>query len=171
MKILHIAHDLKPELPVLVRTVDDAAIDDLLRAGAAEVVPEIMEGSLMLAFPRPAVAGHAAARSAASDPHGARGALRPLSRILPRSDRPYRGDEDLQPRLHSVVLVEGSAAIGKRPAFLKLDPIVTISSIRRGGQRLDTDDTDLILERGDIVVLLGTRSDIANAEQMLLAGH
>jgi len=47
----------------------------------------------------------------------------------------------------------------------------TISSIRRGGQSLDVDDTDLVLERGDIVVLLGTRSDIANAEQVLLAGH
>ena len=41
--------ELKPTLPVIVRTVDDSAIDELMKAGATEVVPEIMEGSLMLA--------------------------------------------------------------------------------------------------------------------------
>ena len=36
-------------MPVVVRTLDDSDIDALKQAGAAEVVPEIMEGSLMLA--------------------------------------------------------------------------------------------------------------------------
>ncbi len=39
----------EPALPVIVRTVDDSELDTLQKAGATEVVPEIIEGSLMLA--------------------------------------------------------------------------------------------------------------------------
>src|SRR5258707_487463 len=101
---------------------------------ATEVVPEIMEGSLMLASHALLVLGM------------------PLKEVLRRirtvrearyglfrgyfhgaTDHAESG-EDLQPRLHSVVLVKGSAAIGKRPAELGLEP-GAISSVRRGGRR------------------------------------
>ncbi|HEY8244163.1 MAG TPA: monovalent cation:proton antiporter-2 (CPA2) family protein, partial [Casimicrobiaceae bacterium] len=49
LKILHEVHASRPELPVVVRTVDDSELDKLLDAGATEVVPEVLEGSLMLA--------------------------------------------------------------------------------------------------------------------------
>ena len=38
-----------PHLPVIVRSHDDTDLDKLRAAGAAEVVPEAIEGSLMLA--------------------------------------------------------------------------------------------------------------------------
>ncbi len=47
LKILALVRELRPELPVVVRTVDDSDIDQLKQAGAAEVVAEILEGSLM----------------------------------------------------------------------------------------------------------------------------
>ena len=49
MKILHMSQDKYPHLPVIVRTVDDTNIEAFREAGASEVVPEILEGSLMLA--------------------------------------------------------------------------------------------------------------------------
>ena len=49
LKILHHVQQLRHELPVIVRTVDDAELDRLTEAGATEVVPEVLEGSLMLA--------------------------------------------------------------------------------------------------------------------------
>ncbi|MGZ3237190.1 MAG: cation:proton antiporter, partial [Burkholderiaceae bacterium] len=49
LKVLHFAHDLAPKLPVIVRSHDDTDLDKLRAAGAAEVVPEAIEGSLMLA--------------------------------------------------------------------------------------------------------------------------
>ncbi len=49
VKILGIVRARRPELPVIVRAADDAHLDELKRAGATEVVPEVMEGSLMLA--------------------------------------------------------------------------------------------------------------------------
>src|SRR5689334_5663818 len=49
IKILHHVQHTRPEVPVIVRTFDDNELDRLLKAGAAEVVPETLEGSLMLA--------------------------------------------------------------------------------------------------------------------------
>ena len=48
IKVIHFAHSIAPRLPIIVRTQDDSDLDKLLAAGATEVVPEIMEGSLML---------------------------------------------------------------------------------------------------------------------------
>ena len=49
LKILHLVHSHAPTVPVVVRTIDDADFERLRAAGATEVVPEAIEGSLMLA--------------------------------------------------------------------------------------------------------------------------
>ena len=170
-KILHIAREIKADLPVIVRTVDDSAIDELLKAGATEVVPEMMEGSLMLASHALLLLGT------------------PLNQVLRRirTVREARyglfrgffhgatdhaeGDDTLQPRLHSVVLSDGSAAIGKSLADLLIVPGTQISSIRRGGLRIVELEPDITLQSGDVVVLLGTPAGIADAEQILLSGR
>ncbi|MEO7762359.1 MAG: NAD-binding protein, partial [Casimicrobiaceae bacterium] len=168
-KILHIARELKPDLPVLVRTVDDSAIDDLIKAGATEVVPEMMEGSLMLASHALLVLGMPVKE-----------VLRRIRIVREARYGLFRGyfhgatdhaetEENLQPRLHSVVLVGGSGAIGKPVSALRLANGVTISGIRRGGVKLADDDPEQVLQTDDIVVLLGTAGKIAATEQMLLS--
>ena len=49
MKIVRSVRELRPELPILVRTQDDTKLEELQQAGATEVVPETLEASLMLA--------------------------------------------------------------------------------------------------------------------------
>ncbi len=49
LKVLGIVRSHDAELPVVVRAADDANLEELKRAGATEVVPEVLEGSLMLA--------------------------------------------------------------------------------------------------------------------------
>lgn len=49
LRVIHHAHALRPGLPVVVRASDDADIEKLAQAGAAEVVPEALEASIMLA--------------------------------------------------------------------------------------------------------------------------
>ena len=49
LKVLGIVRQRRPDLPVVVRAADDSHLDELKRAGADEVVPEVLEGSLMLA--------------------------------------------------------------------------------------------------------------------------
>ena len=49
LRIIAAVRALRPKLPILVRTQDDAKLDELQQAGATEVVPETLEASLMLA--------------------------------------------------------------------------------------------------------------------------
>ena len=46
--ILRSVRRIRPEVPVLVRTQDDARLKELQDAGATDVVPETFEASLML---------------------------------------------------------------------------------------------------------------------------
>jgi CPA2 family monovalent cation:H+ antiporter-2 len=49
LKVLAWVKEHAPHVPVIVRTHDDRDLEVLRTAGAAEVVPEVIEGSLMLA--------------------------------------------------------------------------------------------------------------------------
>jgi CPA2 family monovalent cation:H+ antiporter-2 len=162
--------ELRPELPVIVRTIDDSEIGRLLEAGATEVVPELLEGSLMLASTSLLVVGV------------------PLNRVLARirairEERYslFRGffhgatdaadaAENVQPRLHSVLLGDRSRAIGKGLAELGLDGLVEVTGVRRKGARSQRPDALWRFETGDVVVLLGRPENLILAEQRLLKG-
>ena len=49
IRVLALTKEHAPQVPVIVRTQDDLDLEKLQAAGAAEVVPETIEGSLMLA--------------------------------------------------------------------------------------------------------------------------
>src|SRR5262249_22862730 len=49
LRILSLVREHAARVPVLVRTIDDSDLETLRAAGATEVVPEAIEGSLMLA--------------------------------------------------------------------------------------------------------------------------
>jgi len=172
LKILALVQELHPGLPVVVRTLDDSDIDQLKEAGAAEVVAEILEGSLMLATQALMLLGV------------------PLNRVLRRIRQMreqryglfrgfYRGVTDevgtdgdkLQPRLHSVVLPPGSAAVGKTLKELDLPRLnVEVSAIRRRNIRSSTPDPETRLTVGDVVVLRGRQEDLEVADIYLMQG-
>jgi K+:H+ antiporter len=170
LKILHHVREARPELPVVVRTLDDAQLDRLLDAGAAEVVPEVLEGSLMLATHSLLLLGL------------------PLNRVLARirairEERYslFRGffhgatddadaADNLQPRLHSVHLPDRANAVGKVLAALDLTGLVEVTGVRRKGARSIRPGPDWMFEPGDVVVLLGRPADLGVAEQRLLDG-
>ena len=49
LKVLRVVRQTDPNIPVIVRAADDSQLDVLKKEGATEVVPEILEGGLMLA--------------------------------------------------------------------------------------------------------------------------
>lgn len=173
MKILHIAQESYPQLPVIVRTVDDSHMEQLRAAGAAEVVPEILEGSLMLASHALMLLGV------------------PLNRVVKRirlfREERYKlfkgyfhgasdaDSEDLQKqqvRLHSVIITNGAFAIGRSLADMQLGMFdVEVKSIRRPNSNGAILNTDSLLAEGDVVVLLGQPSGLINAENALLIGY
>ncbi|HEX6828587.1 MAG TPA: monovalent cation:proton antiporter-2 (CPA2) family protein [Burkholderiales bacterium] len=169
LRLLAQVQSLRPELPVIVRTVDDTDIERLRRAGAQEVVAEIMEGSLMLATHALMLIGV------------------PFNRVLRRirDTREQRyalfrgvfrgaGDEDsdaAQPRLHSVLVVEGATGAGKSLKDLELEQcMVDVTAVRVRGARSVSPGPDTVLHAGDVVVLRGTPDALAVAEMRLLQG-
>jgi K+:H+ antiporter len=170
LRILHHARDINPSLPVVVRTLDDADLDRLVAAGAAEVVPETFESSLMLASHALMLVGV------------------PLTRVVRRirdvredrysllrgfyrggTDEPTDPDESQALRLRSIALIPGARAAGRRLGDLALDALgVTVTAIRRREARVPYPGPEAELLDGDVVVLLGTPEQLAAAEALIL---
>ena len=168
LKVLHLVHELAPTLPVIVRSHDDTDLDLLKKAGAAEVVPEALEGSLMLASHALVMMGVPLRRvvhrvqSARDERYASlRGYFHGASDI---GDDP----EHTYVRLHSVTLRDEAGAIGKRLEELELHEVgAEVTTIRRGKERLEvTPHTELRL--GDVVVLRGSAEAVDRAEGRLL---
>jgi CPA2 family monovalent cation:H+ antiporter-2 len=173
MKVLHVAQESYPNLPVIVRTYDDAYMDEFRAAGATEVVPEVLEGSLMLASHALVLLGV------------------PLNKVVRRirlfREERYRmfkgyfrgvSDVDMdvadaqQVRLHSVEINKNSYA-----RKLRLDHIdfarfnVEVQLIRRPNMLEDIPPRpDIVLAEGDVLVLLGSPQDLIAAEIYLISG-
>lgn len=48
-RVVRMVRNLRPEMPVVVRAPDESGVARLKAAGATEVIPEVLEGSLMIA--------------------------------------------------------------------------------------------------------------------------
>ena len=172
LAILRHCKELRPDLPVVVRTNDDTHVEALKEAGAAEVVAEVLEGSVMLASQALLMAGV------------------PLSRVIRRvqENRARRyavfsgyfrtaqnevseASEKLQSRFLSVLLKEGSAAAGKRLREVGLDALsVEVNAVRRHGVRGARPSEEMLLQAGDVLVLLGLPEALQQAEARLQKG-
>jgi CPA2 family monovalent cation:H+ antiporter-2 len=170
LAILSHVRELRPELPVIVRTFDDADVGRLREAGAAEIVAEVVEGSLMLAT------------------HTMMQLGMPLNHVLGRlrdarqeryqfmhgffpgvTDAMQAAGE--QPRLRTLMLGPDAAGVGKTLASLNLGAMdVQVTAIRRKGTREINPAPEMRLQAGDVLVLLGSQGKLAKAEIRLLQG-
>ena len=48
-RVVRIVRGTRPEIPIVVRTIDDRDVARLKSAGATEVIPEVLESSLLIA--------------------------------------------------------------------------------------------------------------------------
>ena len=170
LKILHQVHQTRADLPVVVRTLDDSELERLLAAGATEVVPEVLEGSLMLAshsllllgVPLPTVLQRI--RSVREERYSLfRGFFHGATDTADAA-------ENLQSRLHSVVLPDRAHAVSHTLGELGLAGLVEVTGVRRRGSRSQRPDALWRFEAGDTVVLLGPPESLVLAEQRLLGG-
>jgi monovalent cation:H+ antiporter-2, CPA2 family len=168
-KILHHAQALRPDLPVIVRTADERDMERLTRAGATEVVPETLEASLMLASHALVLLGipiNRVLRRIRQTRAQRYSLLRGFYRGMSDNDRDEPDEQ--QPRLHSVLLTPGAAAIGCTLAELDLIRFgCEVSAIRRRGIRAVEPAPETRLREGDVVVMLGDIEAISAAEERL----
>jgi CPA2 family monovalent cation:H+ antiporter-2 len=168
LKILALVQAHAPKVPVVVRTVDDSDIDRLKAAGATEVVPEAIEGSLMLA-------GHALAlvgvpmKRVIRITRDARDARYSLLRGYFHGADDDTVEELSQARLRSVTLPEASRWAGEQLSRLALEAVgVQVVSVRRAAGGVVPARDDLALGSGDTLVLSGLPEALALAESKLL---
>ncbi len=172
LRVLEHVRSVRPDLPVVVRTFDDVDLEHLRDAGASEVVPEIMEGSLMLASHTLVLLGV------------------PLNRVLRRirdtraqrysllrgffhgaSDELEDAAQGEQRLLHSVLITPGAAAIGKTLTELDLAGCrVEVKAVRRPGIVAQAPQPGAHIEAGDVLVLYGAELDCAAAEIRVMQG-
>jgi CPA2 family monovalent cation:H+ antiporter-2 len=170
LKVLDHAHALRPDLPVIVRTFDDADLDRLRAAGASEVVPEIIEGSIMLATHALILLGVPISRVVRLVRHVRDERYALLRGFFHGSDDAAGLSDALQLRLHSVTVPEGAWAVGRTLAEVALDRWdVSVTALRRRSIRSADPPPESRLEAGDSLVLRGTAEAVDLAEQALLA--
>lgn len=168
LKILKLVGEHAPRVPVIVRTLDDADLERLQSAGATEVVPEAIEGSLMMASHVLALVGVPMRRviRLVQDQRDARYSL--LRGYF------HGADDDTveelgQARLLSVTLPPAAESIDQRMADLALHAVgVSVVAVRRAGGALTSIDDELVLRSGDTLVLSGQPEPLALAEAKLL---
>lgn len=171
LKILGHVRTHAPQVPVIVRTKDDHDLERLQEAGAAEVVPEAIEGSLMLASHALALVGVPMRRviRIVQDQRDARYNL--LRGFFHGSDDGTI-DELQHERLASVTVSMQSKTVGQSLGQFALHSLsVRVVSLRRHNGKSCDATHDTVLEIGDTLVLSGRADALMLAEQRLLKGH
>lgn len=170
MKILAHIRARAPQVPVVVRTQDDGHLDRLQAAGATEVVPEAIEGSLMLASHLLALVGVPMRRviRTVQDQREARYQL--LRGYFHGADDTISEDE--QERLSSLTLPVQADGVGRTLADMALHAVgVRVVSIRHCSGKVTAPQEAAVLEAGDTLVLSGHPTALALAEDLLLRGR
>lgn len=172
-KVLSHARHLNENIKVVVRTHDDTYMEAFYNKGAAAVIPESLEASLMFV---------AHAMSELDVP-----LVRMLRHISEARDDRYRsirgffhghdhvsidaGKRYLE-QLHAVPLVENNYAVGKTISELNLEEHnVIVNAVRRGGIKGPQPEPDTLLRSGDVVILYGQPDALEKAENIILAGR
>lgn len=171
LRIVQQARRLHKHIPILVRTRDDSQQAELLAAGANEVVPELLESSLMLAshalvmlgIPEPRVQSHV---------DTVRHSRYKLLHGYYHGTQHNLLDAQGRPRLllHAVTLNADAHACGQTLQSLDLEQLgLEVQSIRRNGVALPL-SAKTCLSAGDIVLFSGLLEAVEAGEARLLGG-
>ncbi|SER59296.1 monovalent cation:proton antiporter-2 (CPA2) family protein [Giesbergeria anulus] len=170
LKVLANTRSHAPQVPVVVRTQDDLHLDRLQAAGATEIVPEAIEGSLMLASHALALVGVPMRRviRLVQDQREARYNL--LRGYFHGADDDRVQERD-QERLSTITLPPGAKTLGQPLEHLALHAMgVRVVSLRHSNGRTAALADVLVLAAGDTLVLSGHPSALLGAQDKLLRG-
>lgn len=184
LHVLHHMREINPDVPVIVRTLDDAYLEQLQQAGAVAVVPEILEGSLVLATQTLITLGTPPNEVLNFIAEQRRGRYDLLRQHFDEEIDPF-GITSAQPNAFGQKEASGkTTSTTSEQAFitrlsadslwldqplssLPLEPWrVQVAQIRRGLDDVDV-KADPILREGDEIAFVGTQTDTLHAAQAL----
>jgi CPA2 family monovalent cation:H+ antiporter-2 len=172
LEVIQKVRSLSPDVTILVRTRNDDHLDVLHEAGANEVVPESLEGSLMLVSQVLSLTGV------------------PFSRIMRRVQKErkshynhlhgfFQGEHtDMSPEAidriefaRAISINHNSFSCGKSIASLGLKKKqVNIIALRRGDIECEAPEEDTILQDQDTLIVRGKPRRIERAERFVQEG-
>ena len=170
--ILRSVRRIRADVPVLVRTRDDARLQELQDAGATDVVPETFEASLMLVS-HVLMLLHVPVSRVVRTLGDIRNNRYTVLRNIVGSGASQPVDERSEHReeIKSVVVPPGAWAVGRSLGEVRSRGIeVTFTGVRRQGILGRDPAGDTVLRDGDIVVIYGQPEELERAEAVLLAG-
>ena len=168
----HIAkavRELRPDVPLIIRTRDDRHLERLLECGADEVIPDTVESSMMLAQHTLAALGEDPQSieemlNEAREGHYAR--VRAFFHSLE--------DVDLQTadhhHLHSIEILSRYHAIGHSIGSLKCLGQIRVIGLRRNGVTSENPLPEVEFKPGDVLIIEGHPDDIQAAEIEIMSG-
>jgi len=170
--ILRSIRRMDRQLPVLVRTADDARLKELQDAGATDVVPETFEASLMLVshvLMLLHVPVTRVVRTLGEIRNNRYAVLRNI--VRPADASLVEGSSEPREEIKSVVVPPGAWAVGRSLGEVRNRGVaVTFTGVRRHGILGREPAADTVLRDGDIVVIYGQPDELERAEAVLLAG-
>lgn len=172
MSVLMAARRISLDVPILVRTRDDSQLAELKAAGASEVVPELLESSLMLASHALIMLGLPEQQVQARIDEVRHGRYRLLHGFYHGAQTDMLGTQD-QPRQlrHAVTLDKDAYACGQRLKNLALEELgVEVQEVNRAGQDLALNKHTSLIS-GDTLLLSGSMMAIEAGEARLQAGR
>lgn len=173
VEVIQKVRSLSPDVPILVRTRNDDHLATLHSAGANEVVPESLEGSLMLVSQVLSLTGV------------------PFSRIMRQVQKErknhynhlhgfFQGEHtDMSPEAidriefaHAMLINTDSFGCGKTIESLNLNKRrVHVVALKRGDTETESPDENTVLQAQDTLIVRGKPRRVERAERFVQEGH
>ena len=172
LEVIQKIRSMNEDVPILVRTRNDDQLDALQAAGANEVVPESLEGSLMLVSQVLSLTGV------------------PFSRIMRRVQKErknhynhlhgfFQGEHtDMSPQAidriefaHAILINDDSFGCGKSIESLNLGKMkVNVVALRRGEIECESPEENTILQSQDTLIIRGKPRGVEKADHYAQEG-
>ncbi|MGZ9897930.1 monovalent cation:proton antiporter-2 (CPA2) family protein [Shewanella gaetbuli] len=164
---LAVSRKLAPNAKILIRTRDDSNLSEFKEAGATQVIPESLEGSLMLVSQVLYKCGVPLPRIIKRLESERRNHYQYLHGFFSGSETDFTLDS-----LHAVSLSANASSVGRKVVDIPWrDLDVELRAIRRKGLETEPAPDNWVLQRNDILMLVGKSRSIEKAEEFLLQGH
>uniref|UniRef100_Q31FW0 Monovalent cation: proton antiporter-2 (CPA2) family transporter n=1 Tax=Hydrogenovibrio crunogenus (strain DSM 25203 / XCL-2) TaxID=317025 RepID=Q31FW0_HYDCU len=172
IKTLKTLKDVAPELPILVRTQDDSHINELMAAGATEVVPDTFESSIMLASHLLLMIGQPPSQVLRQTRAARKGRYSLLNGMYPgESDHTPFDNAQIGQVIQPIQINDSAFAVGKRLEELPFSKLnINIKSVKRGSVRGDDPDVRTRIRAADVLIVQGLPENVDKFENYLNSG-
>ena len=170
LKILKQVRRANADIPVLVRTSDESHMQELMEAGASEVVPEALEASLMMASNLLFMLKVPPSRVIHKIRDVRNQRYETFRHLFPGGEISSTNWVDDEAHLRALELNEESWASNHRVGELGLERYnVTLLALLHEGKRISRPDENMQLCASDTLILSGSPSALEQAEKSLIS--